>query len=315
MICMKRGCGRSSLCERAKTLRSSKQTSPALFLFQAEDGIRDRTVTGVQTCALPIYAKPGLRVAQAQATHPVDEEPGDADRVESAAGDADHLSVRGNPAADDDRVRVPSSHRQQRGHVVGAMLAVAVERDPVRGTAPPGSGQARSQRLPLAEPARMPDDLGAGVGRSGAARIARAVVDDEHGRVPLRARGDARHGRLLVEHRDDDERCHRPMISATSLPPRPTPWTRLGRPLTRAALAAATTPSTPAPACAPTSSRSAERGWWPSPSAASSNRRSHSSRWRSPLVEVYTAPRSPVSMRAAASAPATTDERVLRPTP
>src|SRR5699024_12076394 len=27
-----------------------------VFLFQAEDGIRDRNVTGVQTCALPIYA-------------------------------------------------------------------------------------------------------------------------------------------------------------------------------------------------------------------------------------------------------------------
>src|SRR5438094_9962929 len=26
----------------------------SLFFFQAEDGIRDRTVTGVQTCALPI---------------------------------------------------------------------------------------------------------------------------------------------------------------------------------------------------------------------------------------------------------------------
>src|SRR6266481_7581443 len=26
-----------------------------LFFFQAEDGIRDGTVTGVQTCALPIY--------------------------------------------------------------------------------------------------------------------------------------------------------------------------------------------------------------------------------------------------------------------
>src|SRR5438309_4699948 len=25
------------------------------FFFQAEDGIRDGTVTGVQTCALPIY--------------------------------------------------------------------------------------------------------------------------------------------------------------------------------------------------------------------------------------------------------------------
>src|SRR5699024_12197079 len=27
-----------------------------IFFFQAEDGIRDRNVTGVQTCALPIYA-------------------------------------------------------------------------------------------------------------------------------------------------------------------------------------------------------------------------------------------------------------------
>src|SRR5207248_4020590 len=28
------------------------------FFFQAEDGIRDRTVTGVQTCALPISCLP-----------------------------------------------------------------------------------------------------------------------------------------------------------------------------------------------------------------------------------------------------------------
>src|SRR2546430_12810249 len=28
------------------------------FFFQAEDGIRDLTVTGVQTCALPIYELP-----------------------------------------------------------------------------------------------------------------------------------------------------------------------------------------------------------------------------------------------------------------
>src|SRR5699024_11776215 len=27
------------------------------FFFQAEDGIRDRNVTGVQTCALPIFQK------------------------------------------------------------------------------------------------------------------------------------------------------------------------------------------------------------------------------------------------------------------
>src|SRR2546430_6905617 len=29
-----------------------------VFFFQAEDGIRDLTVTGVQTCALPIFAVP-----------------------------------------------------------------------------------------------------------------------------------------------------------------------------------------------------------------------------------------------------------------
>src|SRR5690606_39998063 len=32
-----------------------------LFFFQAEDGIRDFHVTGVQTCALPIYSRCGLQ--------------------------------------------------------------------------------------------------------------------------------------------------------------------------------------------------------------------------------------------------------------
>src|SRR5207245_8739958 len=32
------------------------------FLFQAEDGIRDATVTGVQTCALPIWTDAAGRV-------------------------------------------------------------------------------------------------------------------------------------------------------------------------------------------------------------------------------------------------------------
>src|SRR5688572_30848876 len=31
-------------------------TVPEFFFFQAEDGIRDLTVTGVQTCALPILS-------------------------------------------------------------------------------------------------------------------------------------------------------------------------------------------------------------------------------------------------------------------
>src|SRR5207249_5275854 len=35
--------------------RAVVPTSVEVFFFQAEDGIRDRNVTGVQTCALPIY--------------------------------------------------------------------------------------------------------------------------------------------------------------------------------------------------------------------------------------------------------------------
>src|ERR1039457_6756499 len=34
--------------------------SSRLYFFQAEDGIRDYKVTGVQTCALPIYLAPDL---------------------------------------------------------------------------------------------------------------------------------------------------------------------------------------------------------------------------------------------------------------
>src|SRR5437867_9548944 len=35
-----------------------QRISRLCFFFQAEDGIRDRTVTGVQTCALPISRIP-----------------------------------------------------------------------------------------------------------------------------------------------------------------------------------------------------------------------------------------------------------------
>src|SRR5438067_5664299 len=37
----------------------------SFFFFQAEDGIRDRNVTGVQTCALPICDPPVRRGAAA----------------------------------------------------------------------------------------------------------------------------------------------------------------------------------------------------------------------------------------------------------
>src|SRR5256884_7148008 len=47
----------------SKADREAHDRQPAvahgwLFFFQAEDGIRDVAVTGVQTCALPIYPQP-----------------------------------------------------------------------------------------------------------------------------------------------------------------------------------------------------------------------------------------------------------------
>src|SRR5207302_7242284 len=43
------------------------------FFFQAEDGIRDFHVTGVQTCALPIYTQSNPGVAKAMAMKAADE--------------------------------------------------------------------------------------------------------------------------------------------------------------------------------------------------------------------------------------------------
>src|SRR2546422_8405094 len=65
------------------------------FFFQAEDGIRDVAVTGVQTCALPIWedharllGRLGNRevVARADVVGPGD----DVHAAQAAAGDVDH---------------------------------------------------------------------------------------------------------------------------------------------------------------------------------------------------------------------------------
>src|SRR5690606_39488720 len=60
------------------------------FFFQAEDGIRDFHVTGVQTCALPIYVPPPVGVEEGRALGP-DHEPGGAaaDGVVGAGGRVD----------------------------------------------------------------------------------------------------------------------------------------------------------------------------------------------------------------------------------
>src|SRR5258706_7209299 len=68
------GCqGAIALCQRL-----SHVTLPSCFFFQAEDGIRDWSVTGVQTCALPISQAQTVEGADPRAAGACPEDPLDA---------------------------------------------------------------------------------------------------------------------------------------------------------------------------------------------------------------------------------------------
>src|SRR5205823_8451454 len=94
------------------------------FFFQAEDGIRDKLVTGVQTCALPIWhlqrLPDPLRRVPAQHSR---EQPGLAEDLEAVA-DAEHESALLREARDrlhrrrseERRVGKECSTRWWRGH-------------------------------------------------------------------------------------------------------------------------------------------------------------------------------------------------------
>src|SRR2546430_11501876 len=76
------------------------------FFFQAEDGIRDLTVTGVQTCALPILRADDDQVGMRFRGDGVDLLPRDA-----IAQDRDHLHP-GGLVRDRKSTRLNSSHSQ-----------------------------------------------------------------------------------------------------------------------------------------------------------------------------------------------------------
>src|SRR5699024_11798235 len=60
-------------CEvRAAVVLRERVTVLLLFFFQAEDGIRDRNVTGVQTCALPISREIDGKVHEPQERMTID---------------------------------------------------------------------------------------------------------------------------------------------------------------------------------------------------------------------------------------------------
>src|SRR5258706_7379793 len=73
------------------------------FFFQAEDGIRDWSVTGVQTCALPISIEQVVKAARIPAPVLLHPEP----TVANAAKDCLHALVR----ASDDATFQSHEHR------------------------------------------------------------------------------------------------------------------------------------------------------------------------------------------------------------
>src|SRR6266498_3349925 len=88
------------------------------FFFQAEDGIRDADVTGVQTCALPIYAQLGVQVRE-RLVHQVDLRPA-SDRATHS--DALTLPARERRGEAIEQVVEP----EQLGHLVDAGLDLAL---------------------------------------------------------------------------------------------------------------------------------------------------------------------------------------------
>src|SRR2546426_6919022 len=68
--------------------------NPSLFFFfQAEDGIRDYKVTGVQTCALPISPSNGAEPGTLQPEKPARCRPGGATDRKSTRLNSSHLVI------------------------------------------------------------------------------------------------------------------------------------------------------------------------------------------------------------------------------
>src|SRR5260370_30615345 len=71
-----------------------------IFFFQAEDGIRDSSVTGVQTCALPIY-RGGRRRPRPRSTTQID----NASRLSTSHDDSRNRRITQKPRVSRGRSR------------------------------------------------------------------------------------------------------------------------------------------------------------------------------------------------------------------
>src|SRR5699024_2038336 len=122
------------------------------FFFQAEDGIRDRNVTGVQTCALPIYPGEGLTEAEIL-------------EIKVAVGDRVEINA---PVVEGETAK---SAVELSTHVAGTVVAVLVA---VGDEVPAGAGLIQVDTSAGAAPAGAPDRTAGAAGPTGD-----AAEDDE----------------------------------------------------------------------------------------------------------------------------------------
>src|SRR2546430_9178197 len=113
------------------------------FFFQAEDGIRDLTVTGVQTCALPISPLEAVCDPRARAAAGAARRAGVRARDRA---DAESAARRGGSAALGERVRLVPCHdhpalrdRDRRRRRQPALARVSVPLESTRSGPPPAA--------------------------------------------------------------------------------------------------------------------------------------------------------------------------------
>src|SRR3989475_5673719 len=120
---------------RSRLMAANINLTIVFFFFKAEDGIRDLTGTGVQTCALPIWA-PG-------AAHPPVGEP----PLPAAAGVGDGLCRRGLARTQ------RGAARCARRHATGVLRRAAAADQELP---PHRAGQPGRELLSVDVPGRLP---------------------------------------------------------------------------------------------------------------------------------------------------------------
>src|SRR3989454_8766662 len=132
-----------------------------LFFFQAEDGIRDYKVTGVQTCALPISGRarhpevprPGAR-DDGQVSQQVGSDPGGSARASASEEPRDAGLLEAPEPAGDGRARdATASHDLGDGYSLGGQ-----QDDPGAHPEPRQLRAALPTKLPVLGSGRLPDE-------------------------------------------------------------------------------------------------------------------------------------------------------------